>query len=134
MAQTALTKREERRTDLATPEQTRGSAVTFTPRCDILELADELVLYADLPGVQPGDVDVRYEKGELAIYARCTARQEGENYLACEYGVGDYYRAFTVGEAIDADQISAELKQGVLTVHLPKSEAIKPKKIAVKAE
>lgn len=134
MAQTALTKRDDKRTDLATPERTRASAVTYTPRCDIVETQDELVLYADLPGVQSGDVDVRFERGELSISARCAPRQEGVNYLACEYGVGDYYRAFTIGEAIDTDRITAELKRGVLAVHLPKSEAVKPKKIAVKVD
>ena len=107
MAENALVKKEERRTDLATPERTRG-AVTYTPRCDIFETEDELVLCADLPGVEPGDADVRFENGELIIYARCAPRQEHGNYLACEYGVGDYYRAFTIGEAIDTDKIVAE--------------------------
>jgi HSP20 family protein len=134
MAKNALTKREEKRTEVALPERTRGSAVTYTPRCDILETAEELTIYADLPGVQPGDVDVRFENGELTIYAKCTPRHEDVSYLACEYDIGDFYRAFAINEAIDADQIAAELKHGVLTVHLPKSEAVKPKKIAVQAE
>lgn len=128
-----LTKREEKRTDLATPERTYGGT-TYTPRCDIFETDDELVLCADLPGVEPGDADVRFENGQLEIYARCAPRQQGVNYLGYEYGVGDYYRAFTVGEAVNSDKIAAELKNGVLTVHLPKSEAAKPKRIAVKAK
>jgi len=134
MAKNALTKREDRRTEVALPEQTRSTAVTYTPRCDILETADELILYADLPGVQPGDVDVRFENSELTIYAKCAPRHEEVNYLVYEYGIGDFYRAFTINETIDADKISAELKHGVLTVHLPKSEAVKPKKIAVKGQ
>lgn len=133
MAKNTLVKKEQQRTDVATPEWTRG-AVTYTPRCDIFETDDELVLCADLPGVEPGNADVRYENGELIIHARCTPRQEGVNYLGYEYGIGDYYRAFTIGEAIDADKIAAELRNGVLTVHLPKSEAVKPKKIPVKAD
>lgn len=132
MAQTALTKREQ--TDLTAREQTRDRAVTYTPRCDILETEDELVLYADLPGVQPGDADVRYENGELIIHGKCAPRHDGVSYLAYEYGIGDFYRAFTIGEAIDADRITAELKHGVLTVHLPKNEAVKPKRITVKTE
>lgn len=133
MTTNTLTKQEEKRTDLATPERTYSGA-TYTPRCDIFETDDELLLCADLPGVEPGDADVRFENGELTIYARCAPRQEGVNYLDCEYGVGDYYRAFSIGEAVDSDMIAAELKNGVLTVHLPKSEAVKPKRIAVKAE
>ena len=133
MANSALIKQQEKRTEIATPERTRNG-VTYTPRCDILETENDMVLYADLPGVRPDDVDVRLENGQLEIFAKCTAHQESENYLAYEYGVGNYYRTFTINEAIDANKIKAELKQGVLTVHLPKSERVKPKRIAVKGE
>jgi HSP20 family protein len=51
-----------------------------------------------------------------------------------EFEVGDFYRVFTLNESIDAEKIVAELKQGVLTVHLPKSEAVKPRKITVKGQ
>ncbi len=133
MATTALTKK-DRQTDLAQTEPYRDPNLLYTPRVDILETEDELTLYADVPGVEPGDVDVRFENGELVIHGRCQPRQRGEEYLAWEFGVGDYYRAFAVNDVINADQISAELKNGVLTVHLPKSEAVKPKRIPVKGE
>jgi HSP20 family molecular chaperone IbpA len=132
MAQNALV-RKEKQSELAAPEQVH-SAVSYTPRADIIENQDEMILYADLPGVEPGDVDVRFENGELVIHGKCAPRQEGADYLLSEYGIGDFYRAFTIGEAIDNNKISAELKQGVLTVHLPKSEKVKPKRIAVKSE
>ena len=132
MARNALVK-QDRTNEVATPQPTRNVTL-YTPRCDIYETEDELLLFADLPGVGPEDVDVRFENGELVIEGRCAPRQEGVDYLACEYGVGNYYRAFTISEAIDAGKISAELKHGVLTVHLPKSEAVKPRKIAVKTE
>jgi HSP20 family protein len=109
-----------------------GQHAAYTPRVDILEAKDELVLYADLPGVEPGNVDIRFERGELSIHGKCQPRQERVNFHLSEYGIGDYYRSFTIGEAIDANKISAELKDGVLTVRLPKSEAVKPKKIEVK--
>jgi HSP20 family molecular chaperone IbpA len=133
MANNALVQKKENRTEITRPERTRNG-VTYTPRCDILETADEMVLYADLPGVHSDDVDVRLENGQLEIFAKCSASHGRENYLAYEYGVGNYYRTFTITEAIDAKKIAAELKQGVLTVHLPKSEAVKPKRIAVKGE
>ncbi|MCL4195272.1 MAG: Hsp20/alpha crystallin family protein, partial [Thermoguttaceae bacterium] len=53
-------------------------------------------------------------------------------FLGGEYGIGDYYRVFNIGEDIDNERISAELSHGVLTIHLPKTEAVKPRKIAVK--
>src|SRR5687768_1711575 len=104
----------------ATPEQTRYGA-TFTPRVDIFENQEELTLYADMPGVRTEDLDIRFENGELVLHGRCAPRQENVNYLAQEYGVGDFYRAFSIGEAIDTGRIHAELKNGVLTVYLPKS-------------
>lgn len=112
------------------PEPTQ--AVYYTPACDIVETPEELLLFAEMPGVKPEDVDIRYENGELHVYGRRAAQQEKKNYLLEEYEAGDFYRAFTVGETLDADRISAELKNGVLTVHLPKHEALKPRKIAVK--
>lgn len=114
-------------------ERTRAGA-TYTPRFDILENENELLLLGDLPGVAKEDLDLRFEKNELAIYGKAPPRQENVEYLYSEYGVGDFYRAFTIGEAIDAANISAELKNGVLTIHLPKTEAVKPRRIAVKGE
>jgi HSP20 family molecular chaperone IbpA len=76
---------------------------------------------------------VRYENEQLYISGRVTIRNEGLQVLRQEYGVGDFQRTFTIGESIDPQAISAEVHNGVLVVHLPKSEAAKPKRIAVKA-
>jgi HSP20 family protein len=122
----------ENRPDRGTAAATRG--VQFTPRVDILETADELTLLADMPGVKPEDADIRFENGELVIHGRCQPRHERASFLLSEYGVGDFYRAFTITQDVDADKISAEMKQGVLTVHLPKAEKVKPKRISVKGE
>lgn len=119
----------------ATPtgEPTRGSR-PFVPAVDILETDDELRLLVDLPGVTPGDVDLRFEQGELTISAPVAQRQpEGTRFLVCEYGVGPFERTFRVSESIDAARIAAEMTDGVLTLHLPKSESAKPRKIAVQA-
>jgi HSP20 family protein len=113
-------------------EQKHGGVV-FTPRFDIWETDDELVLYGDLPGVHPNDLDVRFEDGQLSLHGRVAPRQSGVEYLAGEYGIGDFHRSFAIGEAIDTDKISAELKNGVLTLCLPKSEAVKPRRIQVNA-
>ena len=108
----------------------------YTPSVDIIEQRDELLLVADLPGVKADAIDIKYEQGLLTIHGRVDPRQdEGKtSYLLREYGVGDYYRTFTVGEGIDSARIHAELKDGVMTLHLPKAESIKPRKITVKAE
>ena len=112
----------------------RCSSATYTPRVDIVETEGELRLYADLPGVSPEDVDIRYENGELGLVGKVAPRYEGVEPLAAEYGVGDFSRSYSISEAVDAEQISAEMHDGVLTVHLPKTEAVKPRKIEVKSE
>ena len=99
---------------------------------DILERPDELLVLADLPGAKSDQIDIKFEKGTLTLHATVPERQsEDQHYLAHEYGVGDYYRTFQVSEAIDAGRIAAEYADGVLTLHLPKAESIKPRKISV---
>jgi HSP20 family protein len=95
---------------------------TVRPRVDILETGQEFLLVADLPGVNPNDVDLQFDKGELTV----RGSRSGPRNLAFE-------RTFTVSDAVAADRIGAELKNGVLTVKLPKVEAVKPRKIAVHA-
>lgn len=105
---------------------------TYVPRFDLVETPEQFVLYGDLPGVKPEDVEVQFENDELSIHGKVGHRDKTK-FLRQEYGLGDYHRKFSVGDAIDSTQIKAELKQGVLTVHLPKREVLKPKRIEVSA-
>jgi HSP20 family molecular chaperone IbpA len=119
---------------VASAEHTRGGPY-YRPNVDIFELADELVVQADVPGAKSDDIDIHFEDGSLTIHARVPQRRSDEvNYVRQEYGIGDFYRTFRVSEHIDATRISAEFHEGVLTLHLPKVEAVKPRKIKVKAE
>ncbi len=118
-------------TEVAGVERTRGEQF-YRPNVDILEKADELVLMADLPGVNAEEVDIRFEQGELTIHGRAKPRYgEGTKFLLNEYAVGDFYRTFRVSEQVDGSRIHAEYHDGVLSLHLPKVEAVKPRKIAV---
>ena len=108
--------------------------VTYTPAVDILELPTELVLMLDMPGVKPADVEINFERGELTVQGK---RQRGECKGEClveEVEVGDYYRAFLISHDVAADKVGAELKNGVLTIHLPRTEAALPRRIAVKGQ
>jgi HSP20 family protein len=118
--------------EIAGPESTRGGTY-YTPRVDIYETADEVVLMCDVPGVKPQDLNVQFVKGELSLRGPVPPRQTPAEYSRQEYGVGDFYRSFTIASEIDASKIAAESRDGVLTVRLPKPEKAKPKKIAVKA-
>lgn len=106
---------------------------TFSPRFDIWEGDNEYILYGDLPGVAADSLDIQYENRQLTIYGKVLRRYESQSNLLSEYGVGDFQRVFSLGEVINHDAISAELKDGVLTLHLPKPEEAKPRRIEVKA-
>lgn len=107
----------------------------YRPNVDILELADELVVLADVPGSTGKDVDVDFEDGTLTIHAKVKPRQADDTeYLVHEYGVGDYCRTFQVSEAVDVGKITADYADGVLTLHLPKAESIKPRTIDVRGQ
>ncbi len=115
-------------------EHTR-SGQFYRPNVDILERADELLVLADLPGAKKDQIDIDFEKGVLTLRAAVPLRQsKDQQYLVHEYGVGDYYRTFKIGETIDPKGIAAEYANGVLTLHLPKAESLKPRKIAVTAK
>lgn len=107
-------------------------AVTVAPRVDVLETEDELLVLADMPGVRPADVDIRFENGELAVHGRRQASHPDKPQAAAESFALSYFRTFRLTEQIAADRIEAELKNGVLTLRLPKVEAVKPRRIAVK--
>ena len=107
----------------------------YRPSVDILERPDELIVEADVPGATADQIDINFEEGMLTIDAKVKPRQpEDQEYLVREYGVGDYRRTFHVSEAIDPAKIVAEFSDGVLTLHLPKAEAARPRKIPVKNE
>jgi HSP20 family protein len=127
---TELAKREQN--EVATVERTRGG-LTYSPRIDIWETDDELMLYADLPGVAPENLDIQFENRELRIHGTVCPRHDDVKFLYGEYGIGDFYRTFSIGETIDSQNISGELKDGVLTLHLPKTDAVKPRRIEVKS-
>jgi HSP20 family protein len=114
-------------------EATRPGAY-FQPAVDIFETKDELVLVADMPGVPSDGVDIDVEGDQLTIEGRVrTEDYEGLKPLYVEYGVGGYYRRFTLGESIDRNGIKAQLKNGVLVLKLPKAAAARPRRINVEA-
>lgn len=127
-----VTKTENPPVEAAVAERTR-SGPTYSPRFDIVETDEELLLFGDLPGVSPESLDIQFENGVLTIYGKVEPRHRDINFIYGEYEIGDFYRTFAIGEAIDAEKISAELHNGVLTLHLPKSEAVKPRRIEVKS-
>jgi len=117
----------------AQTERTRERTV-FTPRADIYERDDALVLMADMPGVDENTVDINVDHRILTISGRVTAEQVANHQSTyTEYESGDFERSFTLTEDVDVGKIEATVKNGVLRLVLPKAEAARPKKITVKA-
>jgi len=104
----------------------------FAPAVDIYDQDEEIVLVADMPGVSGDAVDINLDRGELTIRGKVSPPDIDGELVFQEYRVGDFVRTFTVSEGIDPEGIKAELKSGVLTLHLPKPSERKPRKISVK--
>jgi HSP20 family molecular chaperone IbpA len=114
-------------------ERTRSSRA-YIPRADIYETENELVIVADMPGVDQSSLDLTLEKNVLNIKGYIEPLAPANYSLAyAEYEVGDYERSFTLSDSIDKDNISANVKDGVLHVYLPKAGPAKSRKIAVQS-
>jgi len=133
MSDTAIQKQQQQdQRTVQVPERIEQQTY-YTPLVDIIENDDGFLFQADLPGVSAGDLDVSYDNGVLAIAAKVKPRQSaGHRYVWREYGVGPFYRQFTLNTPIDADAIRAELKAGVLELYVPKAASAKPRRILIK--
>lgn len=118
--------------EVSTPaEQTRPGLV-FSPRVDIFETDKEIVLLADMPGVASDKLDVDLRENTLTLSAEAvSAKSADEQDILSEYGVGKYYRQFSLSEVIDQSKIKAKLQSGVLRLVLPKVEKAAPRKISI---
>jgi HSP20 family protein len=106
----------------------------WTPLVDITEDEKEYLIKAELPEVKKEDVKVTVEDGTLSITGerKFEKEEKGKKYHRVERAYGSFMRSFTLPEGTTGDKVSAEFKDGVLKVHLPKSEEVKPKSIDVK--
>ena len=114
------------------PESYKDRVPVLTPPVDIFENEQEILLLADLPGVAEDGLSITLEKNELTIQASRMSKEHPGAILASDFREGDYQRSFMVPQGIDGEKVSAELKNGVLHVHLPKSAGLRPRKIEVK--
>lgn len=106
----------------------------WRPAVDIREESNRFVILADLPGVDPKDIEITMEKGVLTIKGERAAeeKQEKEGYRRVERVRGTFYRRFSLPDTADAEHIEAKGKNGVLEITLPKVAEVQPRKISVK--
>jgi HSP20 family protein len=118
--------------ELEKKQESTVPARFYLPNTDIFETEQALSLIVEMPGVDKNKVDVRVEDGVLTIEGRLDfSKYEGMQPVYTEYNVGHYRRSFSLSNKVDQGRISAEMKDGVLTLVLPKPEATKPRKISV---
>ena len=130
MSPQELQVREKR--ELEKKEESTAPARTFLPTTDIFESEEALTMALEMPGVDKGRIDISVENGVLTIHGQIDfSKYEGMQPVYTEYNIGHYRRSFSLSNRIDQSKIRAEMKDGVLTLVLPKAEEAKPRKISV---
>src|SRR5207244_12890629 len=110
-----------------------SSLAAWSPAVDVYETEHELVVKADLPEVDPKDLDIRVENNILTIRGerKFEKKVNEDNYLRVERAYGSFARSFTLANTVNSDAIKADYQNGVLTLNIPKREEAKPKQIKV---
>ena len=105
----------------------------WSPAVDIVESDDEIVLKADLPGLDPADVDIQVQNGTLTLKGerKFTSDVKEDDYRRVERVYGSFLRSFSLPQTVDPDKVEADYRNGVLEVRLPKRPEAKPKQIKV---
>lgn len=111
----------------------REGALTFVPSFEVKETKDAFIFKADLPGVEEKDLEITLTGDRITVSGKRESekREEGERFYAYERSFGSFSRAFTLPEGVNPDTVSAELKNGVLTLKLAKRPEVQPKRITV---
>jgi HSP20 family protein len=104
---------------------------TWAPTSDILETKDEIVIKAELPGIDEKNIDIEIENGVLSIKGERKAEKDVEEkgYRRIERSYGSFFRSFTLPPNVEAEKISANFTNGLLEVHMPKKEGANPRSI-----
>src|SRR6266436_5688222 len=108
----------------------------WSPNVDIFENKDQIVIEAELPGMNREDFDLSVENNVLTLYCerRFEKKDEGDNYHRVERSYGSFSRSFTLPQSVSAEGANAEFRNGVLRVSLPKREEVKARKIEIKSD
>ena len=115
--------------------ESRPFEAPFTPTFEVFERKDGYVFKGDLPGVKQEDLEITLTENRPTVAGKREAeeRHEGERFYAYERSYGTFTRTFTLPEGVDSEHVAADLKDGVLTLVIPKKPEVQPKKIAIKA-
>ena len=111
-----------------------GSSALWAPRLDLSETDDAYFVHVDLPGLKKEDLEINFEDGTLSISGERHAQTGDENhkFVRVERSYGRFYRAFSLPQTVDVDNIEASFEDGVLNIRVPKTEEVKPRRISIK--
>lgn len=114
-------------------DQEGGSNVVWAPRTDVSETDARYVIRMDMPGMKKDALDIQLHDGTLTVSGERTREHEdkGESFHRVERSYGRFFRSFSLPQAADPQGVEAQLEDGVLTIHVPKREETKPRKIEV---
>jgi HSP20 family protein len=123
----------QKKRELESKDEATLPARVYLPTADIFETQDVLTVSMEMPGVEKGNLEIRVEDGVLRVEGRLDlSKYQGLKPLYTEYNVGHYARSFQLSNKIDQSKIAAELKDGVLSLTLPKVAEAKPRTIQVR--
>ena len=123
----------QKKREMESKEETTIPARVFLPNADIYETSSDLQVVLEMPGIEKNNIDIRVEDGVLQVQGRLDlSKYSGLQPLYTEYNVGHYARSFQLSSKIDQGKIEAALKDGVLSLTLPKVEEAKPRTINVR--
>jgi HSP20 family protein len=123
----------QQKREIETKEETTLPTRTYVPTTDIFETQDALNVVLEMPGVEKSNIDITVQEGVLKVEGRLDfSKYKNLQPLYTEYNVGHYARSFRLSSKIDDSKIAAELRDGVLTLTLPKVEEAKPRTIQVR--
>jgi HSP20 family protein len=120
-----------------TRDDTRVESSRWLPAVDIKEEPNRFILYVDVPGVDPKNIEISMERNVLSIKGtrdETFSKEEKNNYFRLERAKGEFYRRFTLPDTADAEQINAVSRQGVLEITISKKKAVQSRKIEVQAD
>jgi HSP20 family protein len=122
----------QKKRELENKEESTIPVRLFVPVADIYEAEHDLTIILEMPGVEKRNVDIRVEDGVLSVEGRLDlTKYQGLQPLYTEYNIGNYARSFRLSSKIDQTKIAAEMKDGVLSLKLPKVEEAKPRSIKI---
>lgn len=115
------------------PRSGQAESAVWSPQTDLVETDDEYRIHLDMPGISRDDITINYQDNTLTVHGtrREEQREETAEFVRTERAFGEFHRSFTLPRTVDAEAIEANFDNGVLSIHVPKTEKSKKKKIEI---